>query len=122
MIVDKVLAKVFGIKNEREIKSMQPSVAAVGELEPAIRQLSDAELAQKTIEFKERIAQGASLDDLMVEAFAVVREGGSNFRATCPGKAGPSGIPRLGGAGEPTTRGDPGAGSRVDGGRVGHAG
>ena len=76
MIVDKVLAKVFGTKNEREIKEMQPMVAAVSALEPAIRQLSDAELAQKTIEFKERIAQGATLDDLMVEAFAVVREGG----------------------------------------------
>jgi preprotein translocase subunit SecA len=76
MIVDKVLAKVFGTKNEREIKEMQPMVAAVSALEPAIRQLSDAELAAKTIEFKERIAQGATLDDLMVEAFAVVREGG----------------------------------------------
>jgi preprotein translocase subunit SecA len=76
MIVDKVLAKVFGTKNEREIKEMLPTVAAVNALEPAIRQLPDAELAQKTIEFKERIAQGASLDDLMVEAFAVVREGG----------------------------------------------
>jgi preprotein translocase subunit SecA len=76
MIVDKVLAKVFGTKNEREVKEMQPVVAAVGELEPAMRQLSDAELALKTIEFKERIAQGASLDDLLVEAFAVVREAG----------------------------------------------
>src|SRR5579863_3326495 len=76
MIVDKVLAKVFGTKNEREIKLMQPVVAEIGALEPAMRQLSDTELAQKTIEFKERIAQGASLDDLLVEAFAVVREAG----------------------------------------------
>jgi preprotein translocase subunit SecA len=76
MIVDKVLAKVFGTKNEREVKEMQPVVAAISALEPAMRELSDAELAQKTIEFKERIAQGASLDDLLVEAFAVVREAG----------------------------------------------
>jgi preprotein translocase subunit SecA len=76
MIVDQVLAKVFGTKNEREVKQMWPTVAAIGELEPATRQLSDAELAQKTIEFKERTAQGASLDDLLVEAFAVVREAG----------------------------------------------
>ena len=76
MIVDKVLAKVFGTKTEREIKEMQPTVAAINELEPAIRQLSDIDLAAKTIEFKERLAQGASLDDLLVEAFAVVREGG----------------------------------------------
>jgi preprotein translocase subunit SecA len=76
MIVDQVLAKVFGTKNEREIKEMRPTVAAINDLEPAIRQLSDVALAAKTVEFKERIAQGATLDDLMVEAFAVVREGG----------------------------------------------
>jgi preprotein translocase subunit SecA len=76
MIVDKVLAKVFGTKNEREVKEMHPVVAAISALEPATRELSDAELARKTIEFKERTAQGASLDDLLVEAFAVVREAG----------------------------------------------
>jgi preprotein translocase subunit SecA len=76
MIVDKVLAKVFGTKNEREVKELHPVVAAISALEPAIRELSDAELARKTIEFKEKVAQGATLDDLMVEAFAVVREAG----------------------------------------------
>jgi len=76
MIVDKVLAKVFGTKTEREIKQMQPTVAAINQLEPAIRQLPDIDLAAKTIEFKEKLAQGASLDDLLVEAFAVVREAG----------------------------------------------
>jgi preprotein translocase subunit SecA len=76
MIVDTVLAKVFGTKNAREVKGMQPTVAAIGDLEPAMQQLSDIDLAAKTIEFKERIAQGASLDDILVEAFAVVREAG----------------------------------------------
>jgi preprotein translocase subunit SecA len=76
MIVDAVLAKIFGTKNEREIKSMLPTVAAIGDLEPAMQALSDADLAAKTIEFKSRIEQGASLDDLLVEAFAVVREAG----------------------------------------------
>jgi preprotein translocase subunit SecA len=76
MIVDKVLAKVFGTKNEREVKEMQPVVVAIGALESAMREVSDAELAHKTVEFKERIVQGASLDDLLVEAFAVVREAG----------------------------------------------
>jgi len=76
MIVDQVLAKIFGTKNDREVKQMQPVVAAIGELEPAMRELSDAELAHKTVEFRERIAQGATLDDLLVEAFAVVREAG----------------------------------------------
>src|ERR1700760_2695609 len=75
-MIDALLAKVFGTKNEREIKAMLPTVAAIGELEPAMRQLSDIDLAAKTIGFKERIAQGAKLDDLLVEAFAVVREAG----------------------------------------------
>ena len=79
MIVDAILAKVFGTKNEREIKGMLPTVAAISELEPAMRKLSDIDLAAKTIEFKEKLAQGATLDDLLIEAFAVVREGGRRF-------------------------------------------
>ncbi|MGO9263036.1 MAG: preprotein translocase subunit SecA [Bryobacteraceae bacterium] len=75
-MVDTILAKVFGTKNEREVKSMLPTVAAINDLEPATQKLSDIDLAAKTIEFKERIAQGAPLDDLLVEAFAVVREAG----------------------------------------------
>ena len=76
MIVDTLLAKVFGTKNEREVKNMQPMVAAINDLEPRLRELSDIDLAAKTIEFKEKIAQGATLDDLLIEAFAVVREAG----------------------------------------------
>jgi preprotein translocase subunit SecA len=76
MIVDTVLAKIFGTKNEREIKALQPKVAAINDLEPAIRQLSDIDLAAKTIGFKEQLLQGAALDDLLIEAFAVVREAG----------------------------------------------
>jgi preprotein translocase subunit SecA len=76
MIVDTVLAKIFGTKNEREVKRMLPRVAAINDLEPAMRQLSDIDLAAKTIEFKEKLAQGAPLDDLLNEAFAVVREAG----------------------------------------------
>src|SRR5205807_331545 len=72
-------AKVFGTKNEREVKGMLPSVAAINELEPQLRDLSDIDLAAKTIEFKERVAQGATLDDLLIEAFAVVREAGRRF-------------------------------------------
>jgi preprotein translocase subunit SecA len=76
MIVDAVLAKIFGTKTEREIKGMLPTVAAINELEPAMRKLSDIDLAAKTIEFKEKLAKGATLDDLLIEAFAVVREAG----------------------------------------------
>jgi preprotein translocase subunit SecA len=75
-MIDSLLAKVFGTKNEREVKAMLPVVAEINALEPAMQQLSDIDLAAKTIEFKERLAQGTTLDDLLVEAFAVVREAG----------------------------------------------
>jgi preprotein translocase subunit SecA len=78
-MIDAVLAKVFGTKNKREIKAIQPIVAAINDLEPHIQQLSDIDLAAKTIEFKEKLAQGAPLDDLLIEAFAVVREAGRRF-------------------------------------------
>ncbi len=72
----KLVSKVVGTKNERELKRIQPMVAATNELEPAMRALSDDDLRKKTAEFKERIAQGAALDGLLVEAFAVAREAG----------------------------------------------
>ncbi len=75
-MIDAIFAKIFGTRNERQVKAMRPLVAAINQLEPAIEQLSDEELARKTVEFKERLAQGAELDDLLVEAFAVVREAG----------------------------------------------
>jgi preprotein translocase subunit SecA len=76
MKLDTILAKIFGTKNEREIKAMRPLIAAINELEPRFQQLSDIDLAAKTIEFREKLAQGASLDELLMEAFAVVREAG----------------------------------------------
>src|SRR5215469_10703118 len=75
-MIDAVLAKIFGTQNERDVKAIKPKVLAIGALEPEIQQLSDEQLAAKTVEFKERLAQGATLDDLLVEAFAVVREAG----------------------------------------------
>jgi preprotein translocase subunit SecA len=75
-MLDAVLAKIFGTKHEREIKKLRPMIAAISDLEPAMQKLSDAELAQKTIEFKQRAANGESLDDILIEAFAVCREGG----------------------------------------------
>jgi preprotein translocase subunit SecA len=76
MALDTILAKVFGTKNEREVKSMLPLVQTINGLEPSIQQLSDAELAQKTVAFKQQLEQGAALDDILPEAFAVVREAG----------------------------------------------
>ena len=73
---DAILAKIFGTKNEREIKRMRPILAAMNELEPAMRALPDQEFPRQTIQFKERLAQGAPLDDLLIEAFALVREAG----------------------------------------------
>ncbi len=75
-ILDTTLAKIFGTKNEREVKRMRPTVAAINDLEPQIQQLSDTELAAKTQQFKQRLANGEPLDDLMMEAYAVVREVG----------------------------------------------
>src|SRR5271155_990648 len=75
-MIDATLAKIFGTRNEREIKRLRPMVATINDLEPGLQQLSDTELAQKTVDFKQRIANGEPLDDLLIEAFAVVREAG----------------------------------------------
>ena len=67
-------ARVFGSRNERLLKQYRQAVAAVNAREPAIATLSDAELCGKTDELKKRHADGATLDELLPEAFAVVRE------------------------------------------------
>ncbi|MBQ7288744.1 MAG: preprotein translocase subunit SecA [Clostridia bacterium] len=69
-----LLKKLFGNYSEKEIKRIEPIKQAVLDLEPEISGLSDEELCAKTAEFKQRIAQGASLDSLLPEAFAVCRE------------------------------------------------
>ena len=66
--------KIFGSSNDRRVKGMRPRAEAINALEPEISSLSDAELRAKTDEFKQMIAQGASLDDVLIPAFAVVRE------------------------------------------------
>ncbi|MBV9676187.1 MAG: preprotein translocase subunit SecA, partial [Acidobacteriaceae bacterium] len=75
-MLEGALAKVFGTKHDREIKAIRPLVAAINDLEPQLKQLSDADLAAKTQDFKQRVANGASLDDILIEAFAVAREAG----------------------------------------------
>ncbi len=65
---------VFGTANERALKAYQRRVPQINALEPAITALDDAELAGKTVSFRERLAAGATLDELLPEAFAVVRE------------------------------------------------
>ena len=71
-----LLAKVFGTQNERELKKIRPIVEAINALEPSITSLTDSQLREKTAEFRQRLAGGATLDDLLPEAFAVVREAG----------------------------------------------
>ncbi len=71
-----VVQKVFGTHSERELKRIEPLVKRIELLRPSMQQLSDAELKEKTEEFKKRLSEGETLDDLLPEAFAVVREAG----------------------------------------------
>jgi preprotein translocase subunit SecA len=75
-MIGQLLAKVVGTQNEREIKRLRPRVADINSLEPSIQALSDEQLRLKTDEFRARVADGATLDSLLPEAFAVVREAG----------------------------------------------
>ncbi|MFP4905583.1 DEAD/DEAH box helicase, partial [Paraburkholderia sp. BR14261] len=68
------LQKIFGSRNQRLIKQYQKTVAAINALEPKIEQYTDEQLRAKTAEFRERVAKGTSLDELLPEAFAVCRE------------------------------------------------
>jgi preprotein translocase subunit SecA len=69
-----VLAKLFGNSNERRLKAYWPRVRAINALEPELEKLSDDALKARTAEFREKLAAGATLDDLLVPAFATVRE------------------------------------------------
>ena len=69
-----LIRKIIGTKNDREIKRIAAIVDRVNAQEPAVRRLGDAALRGKTVEFRERLAGGATLDELLPEAFAVVRE------------------------------------------------
>ena len=66
--------KVFGSSNDRRLKTYRPKVAAINALEPEMLQLSDEQLIHRTVEFREQLAAGKTLDDLLVPAFATVRE------------------------------------------------
>jgi preprotein translocase subunit SecA len=73
---DNFLKSIFGSRNERLLKQYKKRVTVINGLEPAMQKLSDAELRAKTDEFKARISKGETLDDLLPEAFATVREAG----------------------------------------------
>src|SRR5512132_3994648 len=75
-MISNLLAKVVGTQNERELKHMRPLVEQINALEPSIQPLTDEQLRAKTTEFRERLAKGETVDELLPEAFAVVREAG----------------------------------------------
>src|SRR5438094_2222828 len=73
-MINVLLNKIFGSKNERELKRLQPLVAEISAKEPSLARLSDLDLRAKADEFKKRLADGATLDDILTDAFAVCRE------------------------------------------------
>ncbi|MXY57446.1 MAG: preprotein translocase subunit SecA [Gammaproteobacteria bacterium] len=83
-MIANVVRKVFGSSNARELKRMGRVVQRINALEPAMQALSDTELADKTPAFRERLAAGESLGDILPEAFAAVREASRRFRGERP--------------------------------------
>jgi len=77
-----ILTRLFGSRNERLLKQYAQQVREINALEPAIAALADDELRQKTVELRARVSGGATLDDVLPEAFAVVRKRAS-ARSTC---------------------------------------
>ena len=69
-----LIQKIFGTKNERDLKKLKPYVSAISELEPRIQKFTAEQLRAKTAEYKEKLSQGATLEDLLIESFAIVRE------------------------------------------------
>jgi preprotein translocase subunit SecA len=83
--INRLLLKVFGSRNERVLKELWPIVARVNALEPELQRLSDEQLEGKTAEFRSRLADGETVDDLLVEAFAAVREAARRNLKTASG-------------------------------------
>ena len=84
IVVFKLLERVFSSANDRAIRRFQPDVAAVNAIESKIKVLSDAELQGKTAEFRTKLEQGAPLDSIRHEAFAVAREASWRVRHSLP--------------------------------------
>src|SRR2546425_7941797 len=76
MLIDAILKKIVGTKNERELRKLQPRVAAINEIEPRVSALNDEQIRARTFELKERLERGVPLDDVLPEAFALCREAG----------------------------------------------
>ena len=72
-MIDALLKALFGTKSQRDLKKMRPLVRKINEIEVDLQKLSDEELQAKTPEFKKRLANGETLDDIMCEAFEIGR-------------------------------------------------
>ncbi len=73
-MINRILTKIFGSQHERDVKKMQPTVAAINEMEPRIKALSDEQLRAQTLELRQQLEAGSTLNDILVPAFAVARE------------------------------------------------
>ena len=74
--IERGITSLFGSSNARYLKKLQPTIDAITALEPKYQAMTDAELREQTVKFRKRLAAGETLDDLLVEAFAVCREAG----------------------------------------------
>ncbi len=77
--VERLLTGLFGSSNARYVRRLEPKIEAINALEPKYQAMTDAELRGQTADFKRRLSAGETLDDILVEAFAVCREGGKRF-------------------------------------------
>src|SRR5580698_7779168 len=77
--IERAITSLFGSSNARYIKKLQTKVEAINALEAKFQALSDDELKQATVDFRRRLAEGETLDGLLVEAFAACRESGRRF-------------------------------------------
>ena len=73
-MLNSLLTRIFGSRNERLLRQFQKNVARINAFEPGLEKLDDAALTAKTEDFKRRLAEGATLDQILPEAFAVCRE------------------------------------------------
>jgi preprotein translocase subunit SecA len=74
--IERAITSLFGSSNARYLKKLQPTVAAINALEPKYQEMTDDELREQTVKFRKRLAAGETLEDLLIEAFAVCREAG----------------------------------------------
>ena len=84
MVVAAIAKRIFGSANDRAVKRYQPKVDAINALEPKFEKLTDDQLREMTAEFRQAYKDGKSLDDLLVPAFALVREGATRIGGRIP--------------------------------------